>query len=79
MAEAYIVWNAARNEGVIFVQDPEDTDGDAWRSAHEASTGQHGMVGSLLGSAFYEAYEDDDERPLVEVDAATLLSIGEPR
>jgi len=72
---AYIVWNASRNEGVIFVEDSEDPGPGARRDARQASTGQHGVVGSALAEHFFEAYEDDEDRPIVELSAAQLAAL----
>lgn len=77
--KAYIVWNEARNEGVIFCDDGSDTGPfatSAKTDARQARTGRSGVVGSSLAEAFYQFYEDDDERPLQVVDLAALQTLG---
>lgn len=54
----YIVWNGARNEA--FVTDDRD-------DAEQAATGEHGVIGSTLAEAFYEAYGDDEALKVEEI------------
>lgn len=77
--QAHIVWNEDRSEGVIFVdQEPGST---AWPltaadDAHQASTGRSRRpgIGSALAQAFFEAYEDDEARPILTIPSALLTA-----
>lgn len=70
---AYIVWNEARTEGVIFTDlERAPDEPSAYDDAVEASTGKHDVIGSVLGREFYQAFEDDDERPIRPVSLALL-------
>jgi len=77
--QAHIVWNEDRSEGVIFVDhEPGST---AWPltaadDAHQASTGRSRCpgIGSALAEAFFEAYEDDEDRPVQTIPLASLTA-----
>lgn len=64
-----IVWNDARTEGVVFLDDPNEP--KSWHNrgaehdAEETRSGKFGNPSSALGGAFRELY-DDDEDMLVE-------------
>lgn len=74
---AYIVWNADKTEGVIFVdtgdrhpvvQTPEE-------DARQALTGKRcNMAASVLAGVFHDMYEED-ERHLVEITADTYRQL----
>lgn len=79
--QAHIVWNEARNEGVIFVD--QETTGwplTAADDAYQASTGKsrHPGLGSALAEAFYDGYEDDEDRP-VQVVPASIFAPAAPQ
>lgn len=59
--KCYIVWNEAKNEGVIFVG--EGAEQDALQCKHGMFRGMY----SAIGQAFYEAY-DEDERAIQEIE-----------
>lgn len=80
---AHIVWNAERSEAVIFVD--QEGEPSAWPltaadDAHQASTGRSRKpgLGSALAEAFYEVYDDDDERPIQSVPLSALSAAPAP-
>ena len=79
---AYIVWNDDRTEGVIFVSQPAYSDPDlpsALDDARQASTGERAsMFGSTMAEAFYDAFDEDDDRPIQAVSYAALLALPSP-
>lgn len=67
LRKAYIVWNEAKTEGVIFVDD-DATKAAGWPltaadDAFQAMTGNSRQtgLGSALAEAFNSAYEDEVE------------------
>lgn len=50
MAKFYIVWNEAKNEGFVTADK---------RDAMEAVRGRFRNPSSVIGEAFFNAYEDD--------------------
>ncbi|WP_269220873.1 hypothetical protein [Brevundimonas vesicularis] len=79
---AYIVWNEDRTEGVIFVAQPPCSDPNlpsALDDARQASTGERAsMFGSTMAEAFYDAFVEDDDRPIQAVSYAALLALPTP-
>ena len=79
---AYIVWNEDRTEGVIFVTEQPHSDPNlpsALQDARQASTGERAsMFGSTMAEAFYDAFDEDDARPIQAVSYAALLALPTP-
>lgn len=82
MRRAYIVWNEARTEGVIFVDD-EEHDPAVWPlsaqdDAEQALTGvsRHPGLGSALAERWLDCYGDQDALSMqcVEYDKLVALS-----
>ena len=74
---AFVVWNEGRSEGVIFTDlDREPGEPTAQDDAATASLGDHGSISSVLAGAFYEAFEDDNERPIERIALSTIRGDG---
>lgn len=59
--KAFIVWNEAHNEGFVTTD---------YVDAVQASNGSHGDVASTLAEAFFEAYGDNDDLEIEEIELA---------
>lgn len=80
---AYIVWNADKTEGVIFI-DAADVDKSSClytsseADAEVAAYGPTGPVSSSLALAFHELYDDPEEQGecvIVETTAEVLRAL----
>lgn len=74
---AYIVWNADKTEGVIFVDDGGYFPGiqTPEQDAYQALTGErYATATSVLAGAFHDTYEED-ERHMVEITADTYRQL----